>query len=108
MDEATKVITSSYAAFSSDLDEIEEIEKRVLDVTKVVKLDYANLEKLLSVNSDFTIKKDKEPRIDYSSISFKVEKSKADIVKKQMKASSYKNLGEKLFNYYWDREVDDE
>lgn len=108
MDEATKVITSSYSAFSSDLDEIEEFEKRVLDATKVVKLDYANLEKLLSANSDFIIKKDKEPRIDYSSISFKIEKSKADMAKKKMKVSSNKELGEKLFNYYWDREVDDE
>ena len=108
MDEATKVITSSYNTFSSDLGDTEDMENRVLDSTKVVKLDYANLERLLSVNSDFTIKKEKEPRIEYSSISFKVEKSKADVVKKQIRASSYKNLGEKLFDYYWGREVDDE
>lgn len=108
MDEATKLITSSYSTISTDLEETENVEKRVLDANKVVKLDYANLERILSANSDFTIKIENEPRIEYSSISFKIEKSKAEMAKKHIKASSYRDLGEKLFNYYWNREVYDE
>ncbi|MDE7167350.1 MAG: ATP-binding protein [Clostridia bacterium] len=108
MDEATKTIISIYSDCTSNMENVEELDNTILDKNKVIQLNYVNLQSLLSKNQVFEIKQDLKPRIEYTNITFKVEKDKADRTKKILKAASNKELGERLFKYYWDREVGDD
>ena len=108
MNESAKTIISMYNSCISNSEDAEDVDANILNEADAIKLNYVNLEKLLSKNQEFDIKLDIKPSIEYTNISFKIEKEKADKVNKLIGAKNKKEIGEKLFQYYWEREVCDD
>ena len=81
----------------NNLDEIESIKS-----AKELVLNHATIREIKQ-NTDFAIIQ-VEPKEKMTGISFKVPEEKYNVVKKYMKATSKKQVGEKLFDYFVEME----
>lgn len=109
MKEATKQIAELYKAINElDNEEQKEEAKNLIFNSQRISLTSSNIELVTNNvdNFEFKVPAEKE-LVKMSRISFKAEKEKVEILKEKMNVSTNKEVGEKLFKYYWLRESED-
>lgn len=107
MNESTKQVIEA----TKKLEDPEEIEfaNQILDANKIVKLNTASISDLTVSDSSFKIFiQSMRTEIPMTTISFKEKPELVARVKKSIRAKSNREVGEKLFDYYVERELEDE